>query len=66
MVDRLSWGSIALMLTAPPFAGTLLALFGWRKKEFILGNLAGTAVIFGSAMALILRESVALDCAVSH
>jgi hypothetical protein len=61
MVDRLSWSWIALMCTAPlPFAAAVAAL-GWRRNEPILGNLAGTVVIFGMALALILRESVELD-----
>jgi hypothetical protein len=61
MVDRLSWSWIALMCTAPlPFAAAVAAL-GWRRNEPILGNLAGTVVIFGMALALILRESAELD-----
>jgi len=46
------------MASAPPLVGVLVALLCWRSSQFILGNIAGTAVIFGSAMALILRESV--------
>lgn len=49
------------MAVAPPLAGALVALPCWRASQFILGNLAGTAVIFGSAMGLILRESVEID-----
>jgi hypothetical protein len=49
------------MLTAAPVLGTLLAIVFWRKKEFVLGNIAGTAVIFGFAIALVLRESSTLD-----
>jgi len=49
------------MAIAPPLVGVLVALPCWRNSQFILGNIAGTAVIFGSAMALILRESVELD-----
>lgn len=49
------------MATAPPLAGALLAYPCWRKSEMILGNLAGTAVIFGAAVALIVRESVELN-----
>ena len=33
----------------------------WRRNEPILGNLAGTIVIFGSALGFILRESVMLN-----
>ena len=49
------------MLTAPPVAGLLVAYPLWRKKEMILGNIAGTMVIFSAAIVLILREHVALD-----
>jgi len=57
----LSWFWIALELTVPPVAGGLLALPIWLKGEPIFGNLAGTAVIFGSAIGLILRERLELD-----
>jgi len=60
-VDALSWRWIAVMTLAPPVAGTLIAFPIWRTKQTILGNLAGTAVIFGSALALIVRESVDLN-----
>ena len=61
MVNRLSWSWIALMCIAPlPVAASVAAL-GWRRNESILGNLAGTLVIFGTALALILRESAELD-----
>ena len=49
------------MATAPPVVGLLVAYPCWKKRQPILGNLAGTAVIFGSALALILRESAELD-----
>ena len=57
----LSWFWIALMLTVPPGAGVMVAFALWRSGEIILGNVAGTLVIFGAAIALILRESVELD-----
>ena len=57
----LSWSWIALMATAPGVLGALLAWPCWRKSEFILGNLAGTAVILGFAFALIFRESAEVD-----
>jgi len=57
----LHWGWIALMASAPLGAGLLVALPIWRTGQFILGNLAATAVIFGAALALILRESVEVD-----
>ena len=46
------------MLIVPPAGGALVAFPCWRKSEMILGNLAGTSVIFGSAIALIVRESL--------
>ena len=49
------------MATLPPMAGVLVAYPFWKGRQPILGNLAGTAVIFGSALALILRESAELD-----
>ena len=60
-MTELSWRWIALMLTVPSVAGVLVALPCWRKGEMILGNLAGTVVIFGAAVALIVRESVELN-----
>ena len=60
-LNELSWVWIALMLTVPPLMGVLVAFPIWRTREIILGNLAGTAVIFGAAFALISREYVELD-----
>jgi hypothetical protein len=60
-VNELSWSWIALMLTAPPVMGLLVALPLWYRKEMILGNATGTLVIFGAAIAMIVRESIALD-----
>ena len=61
MLDRLSWSWIALMAVGPAMVAPLPAVAAWRKNEMILGNVAGTIVIFGTAMALILRESFVLD-----
>ena len=60
-MHELNWFWIALALTAPPLVGGLVALPLWLKGEPIFGNLAGTAVIFGAALVLILRERVELD-----
>ena len=49
------------MCAGPPLLAIPLAAMGWRRKEMILGNLAGSAVIFAAAFALIVRESVVLD-----
>jgi hypothetical protein len=61
LVRELSWFWIALMLTVPPLLGVLVAFVLWRRGEMILGNIAGTIVIFGTAIALIMRESVELE-----
>jgi hypothetical protein len=60
-LNELSWFWIALAATVPPVVGTLLAVPFWRKSQPIFGSIAGTAVIFGSAIGLILREYVELD-----
>jgi hypothetical protein len=59
-VNELSWNWIALMATAPPLMGVLVAFPIWRTRQMILGNLAGAMVIFVAAIALILRESLEL------
>src|SRR5262249_39839444 len=46
---------------APLPIGMLAALPVWRRRETILGNVAGTVVIFGTAFALIFREAAMLD-----
>jgi len=57
----LSWTWIAVMAVVPLPAGVLVAAPVWRRREFILGNIAGTFVIFGVAFALIFRESAMLN-----
>src|SRR5262245_12247587 len=51
------------MVLAPLPVATLIAMPVWRRREMILGNIAGSVVILGTAFALIMRESVALDAA---
>lgn len=63
-VTELNWRWIGVALTAPPVVGFLIALPIWRMGQTILGNIAGTVVIFGSAIALIMREHVELDAIV--
>jgi hypothetical protein len=63
-VQELNWYWIVLELTVPPVAGILLAYPLWRSDQFILGNVAGTMVMFGSASGLILREHAEIDRAV--
>lgn len=60
-MNELSWRWIGLMTVAPLPVAALVAWPVWRRRETILGNIAGTAVIFGTAFALVFRESVALD-----
>ena len=60
-MSELSWFWIALALTVPTLAGGLVAFPFWRKGEPIFGNIAGTVIIFGAAVALIMRERVELD-----
>ena len=60
-VTGLSWFAIALMAIVPPLVALLVAYPFWRKSQPILGNIAGSAVIFGAALVLILRESIEID-----
>ena len=60
-VTGLNWYWIVLMLTVPPVAGVLAAMPFWRSRQMTFGSIVGTAIIFGSAMGLILREYVELD-----
>jgi hypothetical protein len=60
-LTSLNWSWIALMATAPGIAGVLVAYTCWRKTEYILGNLAGAAVILSVAFGLIFRESAEID-----
>ena len=61
MIDQLSWNWIAVMVGVPPLLAAPIAAVGWRREEMILGNLAGSIVIFSAVLGLILRESAALD-----
>jgi hypothetical protein len=60
-VSELNWFWIGVGLTAAPLGGWLIAYPVWRMGMPILGNIAGTIIIFGSAIALIMREHVELD-----
>jgi hypothetical protein len=60
-LEGLNWFWIAAELTAPPVIAVLLALPLWLRDQPILGNIAGSIVLFGTAFALILREHVELD-----
>jgi len=60
-MNDLSWTWIAVMAFAPLPIGVLVAAPVWRRREPILGNIAGAVVIFGAAFALIFRESAMLN-----
>jgi hypothetical protein len=63
-VHELNWFYIGVESTAPPLIALVLALPFWLKEQPIFGNLVGTAVIFGAAFVLIMREHVQLDRAI--
>ena len=60
-MNQLSWSWIVVALTVPSLMGGLIAFPLWRSGQPIFGNIAGTVVIFGAAMGLIMREQVVLD-----
>lgn len=60
-VTGLNWAWIALGLVVPPVLAVAAAIPLWRREQFILGNIAGTVLIFASALALIFREYVEID-----
>jgi hypothetical protein len=60
-LTSLNWFWIAIELTIPPLVALLFAYPFWRKGGMIFGNIVGTAVLFGTAFALIMREYVELD-----
>lgn len=60
-MNGLNWLWIALMVVGPPLVSLPLAMLVWRTGEIILGNIAGTIVMFGAALALIFREYGEID-----
>ena len=65
-VTGLSWQWIALMAAAPGIVAILVAYPLWRSRQTILGNLAGSAMIFGTAIVLMLREHAEIDRSVQR
>jgi hypothetical protein len=65
-VIGLNWKWITLMLTAPLPVALLVAYPVWRAGQFILANLAGSGVIFATALALIFREHAELAALTSR
>lgn len=60
----LQWHWIVLALVLPLAGGLLLAWPIWLSGQSMLGNLAGSVVMFGAAIGFIMREHAALDLAV--
>jgi hypothetical protein len=60
-VTGLSWSWIAVMGIVPLILGVLLSVPFWRSGQSTFGNVVGTAVVFGFAFGLIMREYVVLD-----
>jgi hypothetical protein len=60
-MNSFNWFWIAVAASVPFVGGLLVAYPIWRMNQPILGSLAGSAVMFGLAIALIMREHVELD-----
>jgi len=60
-ITGLNWFWIAVAATLPMVVGFLIAWPIWLTGQPILGNIAGSMVIFGAAVGLIMREHAALD-----
>lgn len=60
-MNGLNWTWIALLAIVPLPVGCLLAYPFWRRREVILGNIVGTMIIFGTTLAMILREYAEVD-----
>src|SRR6187397_1887600 len=65
-MDELNWSRIASMVLVVFPAGLLVAALMWRKQQGLLGNLAGMAVIFWTAIVFILKESTELDALINN
>ena len=57
----ISWYWIGFALTVQPLLAVLVAMPFWRKSQATFGNIVGTAVIFVSAIGMILRDYVEID-----
>ncbi|MBZ5557599.1 MAG: hypothetical protein LAO77_10040 [Acidobacteriia bacterium] len=62
-MSHLNWFWIAIALAVPGVAGGAIAYPVWLKGHPILGNLAGTAIIFGASVGFIMRERIEIDLA---
>lgn len=61
----LNWGWIATAAIAPGVVAVLVAVLIWRTGQIILGNIAGTAIAFGSAIGFIMREHGEIEAVVN-
>jgi len=59
-LDGLNWNWILIGATLPMLGGMLVAWPIWLTGQPVLGNVAGSIVMFGSAIALIAREHTEL------
>src|SRR5205823_12000356 len=57
----LSWSWILFAVMVPPLVGVGVAYPIWRMGQPIFGNIVGSVMIFGAALAMIMREHVELD-----
>jgi hypothetical protein len=64
-VNELNWYWITMGAIVPPVAALVVAFPFWWKEQPIFGNIAGTAVLFGAAFALIMREHMQIERVVS-
>ena len=62
----LNWFWILFAVLVPPLVAGAVAYPIWRTGQPVFGNIAGSAVIFATAVALIMREHVELDRIVQH
>ena len=60
-MDHLNWYWVTMSLIVPPLAAGLVALPFWRHDQAIFGNIFATAIVFGAAFGLIMREHIELD-----
>jgi hypothetical protein len=64
-MSELNWMSVAILVLVALPLGCVVATPLWRRQEGLLGNLAGTGVIFGTAIVIILKDSAESDALVS-
>jgi hypothetical protein len=63
-MTTLSWSWISFQLAVPTIVALVVAYPFWRHQQPIFGNLMGAVVLFGTGIALILREYTVIDRAV--